>query len=1285
VVYEEWLPLFLPRKLRNGLPNYFQNPGYSLYFGSESTGYNPSLNPQVPHVFQSAAMRFGHTSVTPGIWRRYATGVTSDPASPPRCTFGSTFTVPRTYTDANGTKSATFTNETSFQDLYNFFSNATDPVNKRIFNEFLMPSRGVNFDTTRFSSTVTSNTQGATSRQLLSAIRTCNSYFFPQPFVQESDSGRLFEGMAAARAEREDFIVTPDLRGNVFGPLDFTRRDLMAINIQRGRDHGLPSYNDARIGYGLPAITSFEQINPYYGMSGDQGMVITENIERLREVYNNDISKCDIWACGLAESTPDLGPGELFSEVLYDQFMRMRHGDRLWYENYQQNHLFTRGELELIRNRTMRDWIVDVMDVDSRYIQQDPFRWTNDAQYCPQPFQLSELYMDECTNLAFFDYYTESDFQIPIVWSLVFIYIYLCVAVLIVVAELGKRKRAKLLASKRPARQANIPGVEVADGSGQALVAIELRSGQKGEKMPVSMKFGEPPKKQIIIYSSGRVLRQIDLRYQTQIVIRRAFDNDLLFLVHIPKEYDVILQAQSAVERALFIEKIQGYLKDNGIECLIEEPQKKILLQEAFTKKDRQKLLESFFKAVFSEDAHEQYEASSVVSRHKDVLSCELTREEFADAMSMKKDSVFVDQMFELIDTDGNGFVSFREFLDMIVIFSKGSPDEKLRLMFNMYDVDRSGSLEKSEFKAMLKGMMELVNASVSPDQMDQLIESMFAAAGFQNKTTLEFADFEVLMRDHKEELSDAKLKISGYDVPESKVTSEKAELEPAEELPSRYKSRETAPARARRTIIKAYQDPKGQGQQAGSTSTVDIPTQKRQIGGVFKYFAAFLRYMENYKLHIFYLSIFFLVTIGIFVERAYYYSVEREHVGLRRIAGYGVTITRGAASCMMFTYAVLLLTMARNFITFLRETPFNNYVPFDAYLSFHKVIALTGLFFTVMHCLGHGINFYHIATQTANDLTCIFREVFHRSHQLPKFSYWLFLTMTGFSSFILTLVTIVIFVFAISYARRYWFQAFWFTHHWYYVFYFLMILHGSGRLVQDPLFGNFFLGPVIVFTLDQIISLSRNKVEVSIVRAELLPSEVVGLYFKRPITFDYKAGQWVRISCLALNPGEYHPFTISSAPHEENLSLHIRVVGPWTYNLREAVDPAVLRGQPYPKLFLDGPFGEGHQDWNRYDVAILVGGGIGVTPFASILKELVHRFNIGARIQCQRVYFIWVTRSQKKFEWFTDTIREAENADKKGLLESHIFITQFFEKFDLRTTMLVSGVCCTLSLGCLG
>ena len=106
----------------------------------------------------------------------------------------------------------------------------------------------------------------------------------------------------------------------------------MAVNMQRARDHGLPDYNTIRAAFGLPRLSGFEQLNPYYGVRAD----VTENIERLREVYNNDVNKCDMWTCGILETT-DNGPGTLFSEVLFDQFMRMRHGDRFWYENWKDN------------------------------------------------------------------------------------------------------------------------------------------------------------------------------------------------------------------------------------------------------------------------------------------------------------------------------------------------------------------------------------------------------------------------------------------------------------------------------------------------------------------------------------------------------------------------------------------------------------------------------------------------------------------------------------------------------------------------------------------------------------------------------------------------------------------------------------------------------------------------------------------------------------------------------------------------------------------------------------
>lgn len=72
-----------------------------------------------------------------------------------------------------------------------------------------------------------------------------------------------------------------------------------------------------------------------------------------------------------------------------------------------------------------------------------------------------------------------------------------------------------------------------------------------------------------------------------------------------------------------------------------------------------------------------------------------------------------------------------------------------------------------------------------------------------------------------------------------------------------------------------------------------------------------------------------------------------------------------------------------------------------------------------------------------------------------------------------------------------------------------------------------------------------------------LLFSEVTALTFKKPAGFEYRSGQWVRIACLDLGGSEYHPFTLTSAPHEDHLSLHIRAVGPWTMNIRSVCDPS--------------------------------------------------------------------------------------------------------------------------------
>jgi len=398
------------------------------------------------------------------------------------------------------------------------------------------------------------------------------------------------------------------------------------------------------------------------------------------------------------------------------------------------------------------------------------------APNCPQPFQLSELWTDDCRQLETYDYYTESDYQIPLIWGLVFIYIAACVMVLFLLAAYNQHRAGMLLASGRPSKAKKIEGTDLTDGTGGPMLALELKAGMKGETRAVGIKFG--PRKRMTLYNGDTIYRRIDLRNQASITIQRAYDDGRLLCLTIPHEYDTIIRCYNQDDRATMIQNIKEFLDEIQIELKIEEPVKSILLASAFTKRQRLELLEAFFKAVFSEDAQEQTNAGSVVRQRKDVLDCELTREEFAEAMSLKADSMFVDHMFQLIDQDGNGFVSFREFLDVIAIFSRGSPEDKLKLMFDMYDVDKSGSLSREEFRGMLKGMMELVKTSVNPDQLDQLIDSMFAAAGFQNKQQLTLEDFNVLLRDYKEELHNAHLNITNYDVhvPDASIKKEKSD-----------------------------------------------------------------------------------------------------------------------------------------------------------------------------------------------------------------------------------------------------------------------------------------------------------------------------------------------------------------------------------------------------------------------------------------------------------------------------------------------------------------------------
>lgn len=146
---------------------------------------------------------------------------------------------------------------------------------------------------------------------------------------------------------RVDFFWVVDKSVNIFY-FNLTEfpfgLDLAAINIQRGRDHGLPSYTSWRGPCGLSEINSWDDLELVVG---------PRSMERIRQAYRI-VDDIDIFVGGLAER-PVIGGlvGPTFSCIIAQQFSNIRRGDRFWYENPGFESSFTPAQLQSIRQVTL--------------------------------------------------------------------------------------------------------------------------------------------------------------------------------------------------------------------------------------------------------------------------------------------------------------------------------------------------------------------------------------------------------------------------------------------------------------------------------------------------------------------------------------------------------------------------------------------------------------------------------------------------------------------------------------------------------------------------------------------------------------------------------------------------------------------------------------------------------------------------------------------------------------------------------------------------------------------
>ena len=357
-------------------------------------------------------------------------------------------------------------------------------------------------------------------------------------------------------------------------------------------------------------------------------------------------------------------------------------------------------------------------------------------------------------------------------------------------------------------------------------------------------------------------------------------------------------------------------------------------------------------------------------------------------------------------------------------------------------------------------------------------------------------------------------------------------------------------------------------------------------------------------------------------------------------------------------------------------------------------MVAWSICFFTAVHTVAHWNNFAQLAAKKKLGFKGFLRANFASG--------------PGWSGYIMLAILVAMVVTALEKPRKKNYERFWATHHLFIAFFVFWSVHGAFCMIKPdaPPFCNegdsfwkFWVYGAVVYLIERLLREVRGRQVTFISKVIQHPSKVVEIQIKKE-HIKTRAGQvwspshahpldipadrcsrsqYIFLCCPEVSMWQYHPFTLTSAPEEDYVSVHVRCVGDFTRSLADAlgcdfagpkgdtskvvgvnriasgdnVDPTLRR--VLPRLYIDGPFGSASEDVFKYEVVALVGAGIGVTPFASILKSIWYRMNYPKKkTRLRKVYFFWVCRDFDSFEWFRSLLAAIEAQDMGNHIEIH-------------------------------
>ena len=293
-----------------------------------------------------------------------------------------------------------------------------------------------------------------------------------------------------------------------------------------------------------------------------------------------------------------------------------------------------------------------------------------------------------------------------------------------------------------------------------------------------------------------------------------------------------------------------------------------------------------------------------------------------------------------------------------------------------------------------------------------------------------------------------------------------------------------------------------------------------------------------------------------------------------------------------------LIVSMSRYLSTLLRLSPsLSRIINWDLSHAFHIIISLVALALASLHAIGHLTGTFWHGSRPENEASVA--SVFG-ADSVPRPYTAYVASLPGWTGITALAIFWIIFIFSLPVVRRRNYEIFQLVHLLMFPMIGLLIAHGLDALLQFPMLGYWLAFPTLLVTIERSYRFALGFWHIP-AKMEVLDADTVCItatLSKRQI-WPYRAGQYILLQVPQISIFQWHPFTISTCIKNE-IQIHIQTSGNWTQKLRQLGNDGNLR-----YVGIDGSFGAPAQRFYEFNHTLIMGSGIGVTPFSGILTDL--------------------------------------------------------------------------------